>query len=159
MDPEMDSQLKIGFIGAGNMAFGIAKGILSGESGESCWKREQDVLSKGAKSVFCVPFKGNVLPVNVKVSAPSSRNLGRFQVLFSFVFSVTQYSVGWAGSWLLFVRSGSLWMDSCPANQSIVMLTLLLQSSAGVIFFFFNDIVILWWKWASLLQKLAVHVL
>ena len=32
MDPEMDSQLKIGFIGAGNMAFGIAKGILSGES-------------------------------------------------------------------------------------------------------------------------------
>lgn len=32
MDPEMDSQLKIGFIGAGNMAFGIAKGVLSGES-------------------------------------------------------------------------------------------------------------------------------
>lgn len=28
----MDSQLKIGFIGAGNMAYGIAKGILSGES-------------------------------------------------------------------------------------------------------------------------------
>ncbi|XP_024661338.2 leukocyte elastase inhibitor-like isoform X1 [Maylandia zebra] len=53
MDPEMDSQLKIGFIGAGNMAFGIAKGILS----------------------------GNVLPANVKVSAPSSRNLGRFQAL------------------------------------------------------------------------------
>uniref|UniRef100_A0A3Q1CER8 Pyrroline-5-carboxylate reductase n=1 Tax=Amphiprion ocellaris TaxID=80972 RepID=A0A3Q1CER8_AMPOC len=53
MDPEMDSQLKVGFIGAGNMAFGIAKGILS----------------------------GNVLPVNVKVSAPSSRNLGRFQEL------------------------------------------------------------------------------
>lgn len=53
MDPEMDSQLKIGFIGAGNMAFGIAKGILS----------------------------GNVLPLNVKVSAPSSRNLGRFQEL------------------------------------------------------------------------------
>uniref|UniRef100_A0A3Q0RP02 Pyrroline-5-carboxylate reductase 3 n=1 Tax=Amphilophus citrinellus TaxID=61819 RepID=A0A3Q0RP02_AMPCI len=49
----MDSQLKIGFIGAGNMAFGIAKGILS----------------------------GNVLPANVKVSAPSSRNLGRFQEL------------------------------------------------------------------------------
>uniref|UniRef100_A0A8P4KJG0 Pyrroline-5-carboxylate reductase 3 n=1 Tax=Dicentrarchus labrax TaxID=13489 RepID=A0A8P4KJG0_DICLA len=49
----MDSQLKIGFIGAGNMAFGIAKGILT----------------------------GNVLPVNVKVSAPSSRNLGRFQEL------------------------------------------------------------------------------
>ncbi|TKS74945.1 Pyrroline-5-carboxylate reductase 3 [Collichthys lucidus] len=53
MDPEMDSQLKIGFIGAGNMAFGIVKGILS----------------------------GNVLPVNVKVSAPSSKNLGRFQEL------------------------------------------------------------------------------
>ncbi|XP_072245011.1 pyrroline-5-carboxylate reductase 3 isoform X1 [Leuresthes tenuis] len=53
MDPEVDSQLKIGFIGAGNMAFGIAKGILS----------------------------GNVLSVNVKVSAPSSRNLGRFQEL------------------------------------------------------------------------------
>ncbi|XP_034386519.1 pyrroline-5-carboxylate reductase 3 isoform X2 [Cyclopterus lumpus] len=53
MDPEMDSQLKIGFIGAGNMAFGIAKGILA----------------------------GNVLPVNVRVSAPSSRNLGRFQEL------------------------------------------------------------------------------
>ncbi|XP_056270518.1 pyrroline-5-carboxylate reductase 3 [Pseudoliparis swirei] len=53
MDPEMDSQLKIGFIGAGNMAFGIAKGILS----------------------------GNVLPVNVRVSAPSSRNFGRFQEL------------------------------------------------------------------------------
>lgn len=32
MDPEMDSQFKIGFIGAGNMAYGIAKGILSGES-------------------------------------------------------------------------------------------------------------------------------
>ncbi|XP_062280176.1 pyrroline-5-carboxylate reductase 3 [Scomber scombrus] len=53
MDPEMDSQLKIGFIGAGNMAFGIAKGILA----------------------------GNVLPLNLKVSAPSSRNLGRFQEL------------------------------------------------------------------------------
>ncbi|CAI5636979.1 unnamed protein product [Oreochromis niloticus] len=53
MDPEMDSQLKIGFIGAGNMAFGIAKGILSGD----------------------------VVPANVKVSAPSSRNLGRFQEL------------------------------------------------------------------------------
>ncbi|KAM9761798.1 pyrroline-5-carboxylate reductase 3 isoform 3-T3 [Menidia menidia] len=53
MDPEMDSQLRIGFIGAGNMAFGIAKGILS----------------------------GNVLSVNLKVSAPSSRNLARFQEL------------------------------------------------------------------------------
>lgn len=37
----MDSQLKIGFIGAGNMAFGIAKGILSGESGESCLNRAE----------------------------------------------------------------------------------------------------------------------
>ncbi|XP_029355847.1 pyrroline-5-carboxylate reductase 3 isoform X2 [Echeneis naucrates] len=53
MDPEMGTQLKIGFIGAGNMAYGIAKGILS----------------------------GNVLPVNVRVSAPSSRNLERFQEL------------------------------------------------------------------------------
>ncbi|XP_029904862.1 pyrroline-5-carboxylate reductase 3 isoform X1 [Myripristis murdjan] len=52
-DPEMESQLKIGFIGAGNMAYGIAKGILSGD----------------------------VLPANMKVSAPSSRNLGRFQEL------------------------------------------------------------------------------
>lgn len=49
----MDSQLKMGFIGAGNMAYGIAKGILS----------------------------GNVLPLNVKVSAPSSRNFARFQEL------------------------------------------------------------------------------
>ncbi|XP_051803292.1 pyrroline-5-carboxylate reductase 3 isoform X2 [Acanthochromis polyacanthus] len=49
MNPEMDSQLKVSFIGAGNMAFGIAK--------------------------------GNVLPVNIKVSAPSSRNQGRFQEL------------------------------------------------------------------------------
>ncbi|XP_075944587.1 pyrroline-5-carboxylate reductase 3 isoform X1 [Anarhichas minor] len=53
MDPEVDSQPNIGFIGAGNMAFGIAKGILSGD----------------------------VPPVNLKVSAPSSRNLGRFQEL------------------------------------------------------------------------------
>ncbi|XP_061634487.1 pyrroline-5-carboxylate reductase 3 isoform X1 [Phyllopteryx taeniolatus] len=52
-EPKMDSQFRIGFIGAGNMAFGIAKGILSG----------------------CV------LPTNVKVSAPSLRNLGRFQEL------------------------------------------------------------------------------
>uniref|UniRef100_A0A8C6LGD4 Pyrroline-5-carboxylate reductase n=5 Tax=Nothobranchius TaxID=28779 RepID=A0A8C6LGD4_NOTFU len=50
---EMDSQLKIGFIGAGNMAFGIAKGLLPGK----------------------------VPPANVKVSAPSSRNLERFQEL------------------------------------------------------------------------------
>lgn len=41
MDPEMDSQLKIGFIGAGNMAFGIAKGILSGESGDSSEPQSQ----------------------------------------------------------------------------------------------------------------------
>ncbi|XP_061738914.1 pyrroline-5-carboxylate reductase 3 [Nerophis ophidion] len=53
MDTKTDQQLRIGFIGAGNMAFGIAKGVLSGK----------------------------VLPVNVKVSAPSSRNLGRFQEL------------------------------------------------------------------------------
>ncbi|RVE73671.1 hypothetical protein OJAV_G00033600 [Oryzias javanicus] len=53
LDPDMDSQLKTGFIGAWNMAFGITKGMLS----------------------------GNVLPSNIKVSAPSSRNLGRFQEL------------------------------------------------------------------------------
>ncbi|XP_062251082.1 pyrroline-5-carboxylate reductase 3 isoform X1 [Platichthys flesus] len=53
MDPEMDSQLKIGFIGAGNMAYGISKGILS----------------------------GTVLPANIQVSAPSARNLARFQEL------------------------------------------------------------------------------
>uniref|UniRef100_A0A3B5L2Y5 Pyrroline-5-carboxylate reductase 3 n=1 Tax=Xiphophorus couchianus TaxID=32473 RepID=A0A3B5L2Y5_9TELE len=49
----LDAQQRIGFIGAGNMAFGIAKGMLS----------------------------GNVLPANIKVSAPSSMNLGRFQEL------------------------------------------------------------------------------
>ncbi|XP_056131771.1 pyrroline-5-carboxylate reductase 3 isoform X4 [Lampris incognitus] len=49
----MDSQLRIGFIGAGNMAYGIAKGILCGD----------------------------VLPIHIKVSAPSSRNFGRFQEL------------------------------------------------------------------------------
>ncbi|XP_068599771.1 pyrroline-5-carboxylate reductase 3 [Brachionichthys hirsutus] len=53
MDPETDPQLRIGFIGAGNMALGITKGILC----------------------------GNVLPGNLIVSAPSSRNLGRFQEL------------------------------------------------------------------------------
>lgn len=53
MDRDEHPQRRIGFIGAGNMAFGIAKGILSGK----------------------------VLPVNVKVSAPSSTNLGRFQEL------------------------------------------------------------------------------
>lgn len=52
-DPEMDVQLSIGFIGAGNMAYGIAKGILSGD----------------------------VLPANITVSAPSSRNFGRFEEL------------------------------------------------------------------------------
>ncbi|KAG7268744.1 hypothetical protein CRUP_034578 [Coryphaenoides rupestris] len=49
----MDTQLRIGFIGAGNMAYGIAKGILSGD----------------------------VRPLNVKVSAPSSRNFSRFEEL------------------------------------------------------------------------------
>ncbi|XP_056893709.1 pyrroline-5-carboxylate reductase 3 isoform X2 [Takifugu flavidus] len=53
MDPEMDRQLKVGFIGAGNMAFGITKGMMS----------------------------GNILSGNIKVSAPSIRNLGRFQEL------------------------------------------------------------------------------
>lgn len=45
-------------------------------------KRSREVSTKGVNSFLCVPVKGNVLPVNVKVSAPSSRNLGRFQVLF-----------------------------------------------------------------------------
>ncbi|XP_077450776.1 pyrroline-5-carboxylate reductase 3 isoform X3 [Stigmatopora argus] len=49
----MNLQFRIGFIGAGNMAFGIAKGILS----------------------------DSVPSTNVKVSAPSLRNLGRFQEL------------------------------------------------------------------------------
>ncbi|KAM4738460.1 pyrroline-5-carboxylate reductase 3 isoform 1-T3 [Anableps anableps] len=53
MDPDAHPQQRIGFIGAGNMAFGIAKGMLL----------------------------GNVLPANIKVSAPSSTNLGRFQEL------------------------------------------------------------------------------
>ncbi|KAJ8389035.1 hypothetical protein AAFF_G00124320 [Aldrovandia affinis] len=48
------TEMKIGFIGAGNMAFGIAQGIL---------------------------MSGKVNPENVKVSAPSSNNLGRFQEL------------------------------------------------------------------------------
>ncbi|XP_051954010.1 pyrroline-5-carboxylate reductase 3 [Xyrauchen texanus] len=45
-------QLKIGFIGAGNMAFGIAQGILT---------------------------SGKVPPTNIIVSAPSMNNLPRFQ--------------------------------------------------------------------------------
>ncbi|XP_029488999.1 pyrroline-5-carboxylate reductase 3 isoform X1 [Oncorhynchus nerka] len=57
--PEMDSNLRIGFIGAGNMAYGIAKGVL--QSG-------------------CL-IAGDVPPSNVKVSAPSARNFGRFQEL------------------------------------------------------------------------------
>lgn len=32
----MDSQLRIGFVGAGNMAFSITKGIISGKLEESC---------------------------------------------------------------------------------------------------------------------------
>ncbi|KAL1022694.1 hypothetical protein UPYG_G00031130 [Umbra pygmaea] len=50
----MDSNLRIGFIGAGNMAYGIAKGVLQ---------------------------SGDVPPTNVKVSAPSRRNFDRFQEL------------------------------------------------------------------------------
>uniref|UniRef100_A0A8C7MP32 Pyrroline-5-carboxylate reductase 3 n=1 Tax=Oncorhynchus kisutch TaxID=8019 RepID=A0A8C7MP32_ONCKI len=50
----MDSNLRIGFIGAGNMAYGIAKGVLQ---------------------------SGDVPSSNVKVSAPSARNFGRFQEL------------------------------------------------------------------------------
>lgn len=39
---------------------------------------------QGEKFTFCVfPLQGNVTPVNIKVSAPSSRNLGRFQVVTS----------------------------------------------------------------------------
>ncbi|MBN3314592.1 P5CR3 reductase, partial [Atractosteus spatula] len=51
MEPDL-SNLKIGFIGAGNMAFGIAQGLL---------------------------MSGKVQPANVMVSAPSDKNLGRFQ--------------------------------------------------------------------------------
>uniref|UniRef100_W5MPP7 Pyrroline-5-carboxylate reductase n=1 Tax=Lepisosteus oculatus TaxID=7918 RepID=W5MPP7_LEPOC len=51
MEPDL-SDLKIGFIGAGNMAFGIAQGLL---------------------------MSGKVQPANVMVSAPSDNNLGRFQ--------------------------------------------------------------------------------
>lgn len=52
-DLKMDSHLRIGFIGAGNMAYGIAKGVLSGD-----------------------------LPTaNVTVSAPSPRNFECFQEL------------------------------------------------------------------------------
>ncbi|XP_026856335.2 pyrroline-5-carboxylate reductase 3 isoform X2 [Electrophorus electricus] len=47
-------QLKIGFIGAGNMAFGIAQGILKSDE---------------------------VVPSNVIVSAPSKNNFPRFQVM------------------------------------------------------------------------------
>ncbi|XP_042602777.1 pyrroline-5-carboxylate reductase 3 [Cyprinus carpio] len=46
------SQLKIGFIGAGNMAFGIAQGIIA---------------------------SGKVPPSNITISAPSMNNLPRFQ--------------------------------------------------------------------------------
>ncbi|KAJ8377038.1 hypothetical protein SKAU_G00076180 [Synaphobranchus kaupii] len=46
------AEMKIGFIGAGNMAFGIAQGML---------------------------MSGEVNSENVKVSAPSSNNLGRFR--------------------------------------------------------------------------------
>lgn len=46
------SQLKIGFIGAGNMAFGIAQGIIA---------------------------SGKVPPSNIIISAPSMNNLPRFQ--------------------------------------------------------------------------------
>ncbi|CAL8346545.1 unnamed protein product [Gadus morhua 'NCC'] len=65
--------LRVGFIGAGNMAYGIAKGILSGD----------------------------VLPVNVKVSAPSPRNFGRFEELG---ISVTHFNSDVvSGSDLVFV--------------------------------------------------------
>ncbi|XP_041962914.1 pyrroline-5-carboxylate reductase 3 [Alosa sapidissima] len=46
------SQLKVGFIGAGNMAYGIVKGILK---------------------------SGYIIPANVTVSAPSANNFARFQ--------------------------------------------------------------------------------
>uniref|UniRef100_A0A8C5CTM0 Pyrroline-5-carboxylate reductase catalytic N-terminal domain-containing protein n=1 Tax=Gadus morhua TaxID=8049 RepID=A0A8C5CTM0_GADMO len=72
-DPSMDMPLRVGFIGAGNMAYGIAKGILSGD----------------------------VLPVNVKVSAPSPRNFGRFEELG---ISVTHFNSDVvSGSDLVFV--------------------------------------------------------
>ncbi|XP_061593313.1 pyrroline-5-carboxylate reductase 3 [Cololabis saira] len=70
-DPDLE--LKVGFIGAGNMAFGIVKGVLA----------------------------GNILPGNVKVSAPSSRNLARFQELGVAVTHSNQDVV--SGSDLVFV--------------------------------------------------------
>lgn len=36
----MDRQLKIGFIGAGNMAFGITKGMVTGEGRERRYRAE-----------------------------------------------------------------------------------------------------------------------
>ncbi|KAM8822301.1 pyrroline-5-carboxylate reductase 3 [Synchiropus picturatus] len=52
-EPQVDGQLRVGFIGAGNMAFGMAKGIVAGKAAAS----------------------------SLTVSAPSSRNLSRFQEL------------------------------------------------------------------------------
>lgn len=78
---DADPQLKVGFIGAGNMAFGIAKGLLPGE-GRMVLRHRSGVWVKASDE--CLLFVvGNVLPENVKVSAPSSRHLERFQVLFN----------------------------------------------------------------------------
>lgn len=54
MDPDMERQRKIGFIGAGNMAFGIAKGILSGESRHNCWETQRRCF-RGDVHLLCAP--------------------------------------------------------------------------------------------------------
>lgn len=53
----MDPQLKIGFIGAGNMAFGIAKGILAGGSRERGIETERKVPVKELTDSCVSPVK------------------------------------------------------------------------------------------------------
>ncbi|XP_037530397.1 pyrroline-5-carboxylate reductase 3 [Nematolebias whitei] len=102
MDP--DSQLKVGFIGAGHMAFGIAKGILA----------------------------GNVLPENVKVSAPSSRNLKRFQELGIAVTHSNQEVV--CGSHVVFVavKPHLVPLVLCEISQHVTDRHVIVSVAAGV---------------------------
>ncbi|KAM9364315.1 pyrroline-5-carboxylate reductase 3 isoform 2-T3 [Pholidichthys leucotaenia] len=104
MDLEIDSQHKIGFIGAGNMAYGIVKGILS----------------------------GNVLPANIKVSAPSSRNLGRFQELG---IAVTHSNVEVVcGSNIVFVavKPHLIPLVLCEISQHVTDRHIIVSVAAGV---------------------------